>query len=143
MWMKLLNTNKQNILIYMAVLGVLITEMMKSHMHTSSWIVVIIKQWAIYGKLQLKELDASDLKYSYEQTWVQEYENTWHPLACVSHSVHLCAGFPEGSGVGASAAAEPLEEVALPQGGEGSAADSTDAGEGHSTSIQSIPQVTT
>ncbi len=40
--------------------------------------------------------------------------------------------------MGASAAAEPLEEAALPQGGEGSPADSTDAGEGRSISIHRI-----
>lgn len=44
--------------------------------------------------------------------------------------------------MGASAAAELLEEVALPQGGERSPADSTDAGEGHSISIHKIQQVT-
>lgn len=56
----------------------------------------------------------------------------------VSQPFPLCAGFPQGSGVGASATAEPLEEAALPQGGEGSQADSTDAGKGHSTSTHRI-----
>lgn len=59
----------------------------------------------------------------------------------VSHPVHLCAGFPQGSGVGASAAEEPLEEATLPQGREGSPADSEDAGEGHSASTHRIHQI--
>lgn len=45
--------------------------------------------------------------------------------------------------MGPSAAAEPLEEASLPQGGEGSPANAADAGEGHSTSIHKIQQVTT
>lgn len=45
--------------------------------------------------------------------------------------------------MGPSATAEPLEEVTLPQGGERSPADSANVGEGHSISIQTIPQVNT
>ena len=52
-----------------------------------------------------------------------------------SNSAPPPAGVPQGPGVGPSAAAELLEEAALPQGGEGRPADSTDAGEGHYTSI--------
>lgn len=59
---------------------------------------------------------------------------------CQSPSPPLCR-FPQGSGVGASAA-ELLEEAALSQGGEGSPADSADAGEGLSTSIHRIQKVT-
>lgn len=59
------------------------------------------------------------------------------------HPVLLCAGFPEGSGMGPSAAAELLEEATLPQGGERSPSDSSNAGEGHSISIQMIQQVKT
>lgn len=53
----------------------------------------------------------------------------------------LCAGFPQGSGVGASAAEEPLEKAALPQGREGSPADSEEAGDGHFVSTHRIHQI--
>ena len=44
--------------------------------------------------------------------------------------------------MGVSAAAEPLEEAALPQGGEGRPEDATDAREGHFTVIHRTQQVT-
>ena len=67
-----------------------------------------------------------------------------HEVLCgVSDRVPLCAGLPQGSGVGPAAAAEPLEEAALPQGGEGGPSDSADAGEGLATSIHRIQKVTT
>lgn len=60
---------------------------------------------------------------------------------CLNHQVPVFAGLPQGSGVGTPAAAKLLEEAALLQGGEGSSPDSTDAGEGHSTSDHRIQQV--
>lgn len=60
---------------------------------------------------------------------------------CGNHSVALCAGLPQGSGVGASAAAKSLEEATLPQSREGSPTDFEDAGGGYSTFIHRIQQV--
>ncbi len=62
-----------------------------------------------------------------------------HEVCCqsVTHSPPaLCADFPQGSGMGPSAAAELLEEDALSQGGEGRPADSAHAGEGRRASTQ-------
>lgn len=45
-------------------------------------------------------------------------------VLCSSLRHLLSSGLPQGSGVGASAAAELLEEAALPQGGDGGSKDS-------------------
>lgn len=45
---------------------------------------------------------------------------------CSSLQHLLSSGLPQGSGVGTSAAAELLEEAALPQGGDGGSKDSAD-----------------